>query len=51
MIIYFVNLIMLLLAGVIWDRSDLINLFIKVVFFTTAIYNGFEAYRFYIMGA
>lgn len=50
MIIYIINFVLLLLAGIIWGRKDLPNLFIKVVFFITAVYNGFEAYRFYIMG-
>lgn len=50
MIIFIINCILLVLAGIIWDRSDRINLLIKVVFFVAAIYNGFEAYHFYIMG-
>lgn len=48
--IYIINCILLLLAAVAFNGSNRINQFIKVVYFLTAIYNGFEAYSFYILG-
>lgn len=49
MIIFIINCILLFLSGALWDTKGW-ALVLKIVFYVTAIYNGFEAYRFYIMG-
>ena len=50
MIIHIISCILLLLSGVTWDTKGW-GLVLKIIFYIVAIYNGFEAYRFYIMGA
>lgn len=49
MIIFIINCILLFLSGVAWDTKGW-GLVLKVIFYVAAMYNGFEAYRFYIMG-
>lgn len=50
MIIHIINCLLLFLSGVVWDYSKGWGMVIKIVFYVAAMYNGFEAYRFYIMG-
>lgn len=50
MIIHIISCLLLFLSGVTWDTKGW-ALVLKIVFYVTAMYNGFEAYRFYIMGA
>ena len=49
MIIHIINGLLLFLSGVTWDTKGC-GMIIKIVFYVAAMYNGFEAYRFYIMG-
>ena len=49
MIIHIINCLLLFLSGVTWDTKGW-GMVIKIVFYVVAMYNGFEAYRFYIMG-
>lgn len=49
MIIHIISCVLLLLSGVTWDTKGW-GLVLKIIFYIVAVYNGFEAYRFYIMG-
>ncbi|WBF79250.1 hypothetical protein IACHDJAJ_00011 [Aeromonas phage vB_AdhS_TS3] len=51
MIISIVNAIVFLFIGTVWSNSDWLNQFVRMTMLGLAIYNGFEAYRFYLMGA
>lgn len=48
MIIHIISCLLLFLSGTTWDSKEW-GLIIKIVFYVAAMYNGFEAYRFYIM--
>lgn len=49
MMIHIISCVLLLLSGVTWDTKGG-GLVLKIILYIAAMYNGFEAYRFYIMG-
>lgn len=49
MIIFIISCILLFISGVTWDTKGW-GLVLKVIFYVAAMYSGFEAYRFFIMG-
>lgn len=51
MVIYILNCLALLFCVMASSRDTGLDQLLRFCFMLLAIYNGFEAYRFYIMGA
>lgn len=51
MVIYILNCLAFLFCTVASSSRNYIDQGLKLVFLCLAVYNGFEAYRFYILGA